>query len=170
MQKIGSKSQKLDEILRFGKLANTRFWLDLTHEKSCNSLNFEVEGSSFGFSLIFVCSKIYTLQLKLSDWFFNDLILIPASPGGLGLKILLIFIVQRAATPKCQNSTDVFRHSLATLDIAWHRRRFLANQRTRNNLRYPHTYTENQYTGSPSLMNIDCTNTLSWPKKLTKTV
>ena len=40
MQKIGSKSQKLDEILRFEKLAKLRFCLDLTPELSCILLNF----------------------------------------------------------------------------------------------------------------------------------
>ena len=45
---------------------------------------FEVEGSSFGFRLIFVCSKIHILQLKLSEWFFNDLIFYTPLPNGGG--------------------------------------------------------------------------------------
>ena len=49
---------------------------------------FEVEGSSFGFRLIFVCSKIHILQLKLSEWFFNDLIFLYPLPRGGRLKNL----------------------------------------------------------------------------------
>ena len=40
MPKMGSKSQKLTEILRFENLARWRFHLGFTHKKSYNSLNF----------------------------------------------------------------------------------------------------------------------------------
>ena len=43
---------------------------------------FEIKGSYFGFSLIFVCSKNHILQLKLSDQFFNDLIFYTPLPAG----------------------------------------------------------------------------------------
>ena len=56
-KKIGSKSQKVSEILRFDNFMGLRFRLDLTHENGHNSLNFEIEGSSFGFFLIFKCLK-----------------------------------------------------------------------------------------------------------------
>ena len=49
---------------------------------------FEIEGSSFGFSLIFVCSKNHILQLKVSDRFFNDLIFYTPLPKGGRIKNL----------------------------------------------------------------------------------
>ena len=49
-------SKQMNDILKFEKLAKSRFCVDLTNEKSCNSLNFKVEGSSFGFTLPFVIS------------------------------------------------------------------------------------------------------------------
>ena len=39
-KKIGSKSQKVSEILRFENFMGLRFRLDLTHENGRNSLNF----------------------------------------------------------------------------------------------------------------------------------
>ena len=47
MQKIGSKSQKLNEILRFENVAKLRFCLDWTHKNSCNSHNFWDRGLIF---------------------------------------------------------------------------------------------------------------------------
>ena len=47
-----------------------------------NRSTFKIEGPSFGFSLIFVCSKNHILQLKVSDRFFNDLIFYTPLPKG----------------------------------------------------------------------------------------
>ena len=55
---------------------------------------FEIEGSSFGFSLIFVCSKNHILQLKVSDRFFNDLIFYIPLPKGGRIKNLNSNLVQ----------------------------------------------------------------------------
>ena len=55
---------------------------------------FEIEGSSFGFSLIFVCSKNHILQLKVSDRFFNDLIFYTPLPKGGRIKNLNSNLVQ----------------------------------------------------------------------------
>ena len=48
----------------------------------------EIEGSSFGFSLIFVCSKNHILQLKLSNGFLNDPIFYTPLPRGGRVKHL----------------------------------------------------------------------------------
>ena len=45
---------------------------------------FKIEGSSFGFSLIFMGFKNHVFQLKLSDHFFNDPIFYTPLPGGVG--------------------------------------------------------------------------------------
>ena len=82
MQKFGLKSQKLNEILIFEKLTKLRYCLNWTHENLVTRPIFKVEVSSFGFGLIFVCSKVYILQLKLSDQFFNYLIFMPPPKGG----------------------------------------------------------------------------------------
>ena len=46
--------------------------------------NFEIECSSFGFSLIFMCFKTNVLQLKLYNKFFNDLNFYTPLPRGVG--------------------------------------------------------------------------------------
>ena len=55
---------------------------------------FDIEGSFFGFSLIFVCSKDPFLQLKVSDQFFNDLIFYTPLPKGGRIKNLNSNLVQ----------------------------------------------------------------------------
>ena len=55
---------------------------------------FEIECSSFRFSLIFGCSKNHILQLKVSDWFFNDLIFYTPLPKGGRVKKLNLNLVQ----------------------------------------------------------------------------
>ena len=83
MQKIGSKSQKLTEILRFENLVRWRFRLGLTHKKSHNSI-LKIESSSFGFSLIYICLKNHVLQCKLSDQVFYDPIFYTPLLQGVG--------------------------------------------------------------------------------------
>ena len=76
MQKDGSKSQNLTKFLDL-KISQNRDFAStgLTKTPVTPSI-FEIKGSYFGFSLIFVCSKIHILQLKLSDQYFNDLIFV----------------------------------------------------------------------------------------------
>ena len=83
--------RNLKNWMRFWDLKNWPIWdFDLTWltKNPVTRSIFEVEGSSFGFSLIFVCSKIHILQLKLSEWFFNDLIFYTPLPRGGRLKNL----------------------------------------------------------------------------------
>ena len=89
--------QNLKNWVGFRDLNNLQNW-DFTltwHTKNPVTRSiFEVEGSSFGFSLIFVCSKIHILQLNVSDWFFNYLIFYTPLPKGVRIKILNSNLVQ----------------------------------------------------------------------------
>ena len=56
MQKIGPIPQNFNEILTFENMKTIRFCHTLTNENRRNLLNFEIEGSSSGFSPNFLCS------------------------------------------------------------------------------------------------------------------
>ena len=60
MQNFRPLSQKFSKISRFEKFEFLRFWLT---EIAITRSSFEIESSSFGFSLNFMCFKIYVLQL-----------------------------------------------------------------------------------------------------------
>ena len=65
MKKIGSKSQKLVNISRFENLLKLRFHLGMTQKNTLTPSLFEIKGSSFGFSLIFILATNCILRLKL---------------------------------------------------------------------------------------------------------
>ena len=69
MQKIGPISQNFNEILTFEKMETMRFCHTL--KIAVTQSIFEIEGSSFGFSHIFVCSTNAILQLRLYDQFLK---------------------------------------------------------------------------------------------------
>ena len=67
MKNFELKSQKLDEILGFENLMKLIFRLDLTHKNNCNSLNFEIHGSSFRFSWLVDLSIVLAMALQSMD-------------------------------------------------------------------------------------------------------
>ena len=85
----GGAQRPLQTPLRSCVGPQVAIWSSIEMELTCKTRSiFDVKGSSFGFSLIFVCSKIHILQLKLSEWFFNDLIFYTPLPRGGRLKNL----------------------------------------------------------------------------------
>ena len=80
MQKIRPISKNFNKMLAFENLEKMR----LTYENRHNALNFEIEGSSSGFSHFFVCSTNAILQLRLYDQFEKKSFFSTPLRGGLG--------------------------------------------------------------------------------------
>ena len=67
MKNFELKSQKLDEILGLENLMKLKVRLDLTHKNNCNSINFEIHGSSFRFSWLVDLSIVLAMALQSMD-------------------------------------------------------------------------------------------------------
>ena len=94
-QKLGKNFKNWARFRDFKILRNWDFAPPWLTETAITRSIFEIESSSFGFSLICMCFKIHVLHLRLYDQFFNNLNFYTPLPKGGRVKNLNSYYVQK---------------------------------------------------------------------------